>query len=81
MMLFRAVYLRDRANRCITFPADSELEAQLFADQWVRRARAFDRYARLLSVLPWQRGPVAREKALANLQLQLPFEKLPSTLG
>lgn len=75
MTLFRFIYLRDKAERCITWPASSYQEAEKAAKAWVAHNQKFWKDCQLLAILPFQRGLAERESALYHHQISLPFSQ------
>jgi len=75
MILFRAVYQRDKQERCITFPALDDSMALQFARQWTERAARYWKDVRLKAVYPFRKGLAARSEDLETRQRVLSFEK------
>lgn len=68
MILWRAVYKRDKMDRCITYPAVDDAAAQAFAAEWIRRAKETWRDAELVQVVPWRVGVDVRREDLQARQ-------------
>lgn len=74
MILFRAVYKRDKMNRCITYPALDDSMAQQFARHWIERCKPFWKDAELIQVVPWRVGVDARAEDLEARQSVMQLE-------
>jgi hypothetical protein len=74
MILFRAVYKRDKMNRCITYPALDDSMAKRFAEHWLERCKPHWKDAELLQVVPWRVGIEARREDLEARQKVLGLE-------